>query len=136
MLLGGPVGVAAGVPFRVKAHGSELQYSMRGRPELERWGRESLAHAEATYVGSRHIRDVLEAVVGHIDRVHEVPPGVDIDEFRSPARAEALAGLLEEARADPPNPGNAEERLPDEGNAARWRPSSKPMSRRSSTSAS
>ena len=24
--------------FRVKAHGSELEYSMRGRPELERWG--------------------------------------------------------------------------------------------------
>ena len=31
---------------------------------------------------------------------------------RSPA-------LLEEARADPPNPGNANERLPDEGNAER-----------------
>ena len=34
-------------------------------------------------------------------------------------RDEALADLLAEARADPPNPGNAEERLPDEGNAAR-----------------
>ena len=34
-------------------------------------------------------------------------------------RDEALAGLLEEARADPPNPGNANERLPDEGNAER-----------------
>src|SRR5216117_3301489 len=34
VLMGGPVGAASGAPFRVKAHGSELEYSMRGRPEL------------------------------------------------------------------------------------------------------
>ncbi|HVV57531.1 MAG TPA: glycosyltransferase family 4 protein [Gaiellaceae bacterium] len=119
VLLGGPVGAATGARFRVKAHGSELEYSMRGRPELEAWGRESLATADAVYVGSEHIRQVLEEVVGHVDRVHEVPPGVDIEEFRLRPRAEALAELLAEAQADPPNPGNAEERLPDEGNAER-----------------
>jgi len=119
VLMGGPVGAASGAPFRVKAHGSELEYSMRGRPELERWGAESLAAAEATYVGSAHIRDVLEDVVGHVDRVHEVPPGVDVDEFTLRARDEAFAALVDEARHDPPNPGNANERLPDEGNAAR-----------------
>ena len=119
VLMGGAVGAALGEPFRVKAHGSELEYSMRGRPELEGWGRESLAAAEATYVGSRHIREVLEQVVGHVDRVVEVPPGVDVDEFVPQKRDEALAELLAEARADEPNPGNAEERLPDEGNAER-----------------
>jgi glycosyltransferase involved in cell wall biosynthesis len=119
VLLGAPVGAASGVPFRVKAHGSELEYSMRGRPELEAWGRDTLARAEATYVGSRHIREVLEDVVGHVDRVFEVPPGVDVQEFRPRSRGEALAGLLEEARRDRPNPGNASERLPDEGNAER-----------------
>ncbi len=119
VLLGGPVGAASGARFRVKAHGSELEYSMRGRPELERWGAETLEHAEATYVGSRHIRQVLDDVVGHVDRVFEVPPGVDVDEFVLQARDAALAGLLEEARRDPPNPGNAGERLPDEGNAGR-----------------
>ncbi len=41
-------------------------------------------------------------------------------EFRPEPHDEALAALLEEARADPPNPGNGEERLPDEGNAARF----------------
>jgi len=41
VLMGGPVGAASGAPFRVKAHGSELEYSMRGRPELERWGADS-----------------------------------------------------------------------------------------------
>ena len=119
VLMGGPVGAATGAPFRVKAHGSELEYSMRGRPELERWGAEALAQAEATYVGSAHIREVLEDVVGHVHDVYEVPPGVDVDEFRLRPRDEALADLLEEARRDPPNPGNREERLPDEGNAER-----------------
>ncbi len=120
VLMGGPVGTAAGAPFRVKAHGSELEYSMRGRPELERWGRESLAAAEATFVGSRHIREVLEDVVGQVDRVALVPPGVDIEEFRPEERDAALAGLVEEARNDAPNPGNANERLPDDGNAGRF----------------
>jgi glycosyltransferase involved in cell wall biosynthesis len=119
VLMGGPVGAATGAPFRVKAHGSELEYSMRGRRELERWGAEALAQAEATYVGSAHIREVLEDVVGHVHDVYEVPPGVDVDEFRLEEREEALAALLEEARSDPPNPGNREERLPDEGNATR-----------------
>jgi glycosyltransferase involved in cell wall biosynthesis len=119
VLMGGPVGASSGLPFRVKAHGSELEYSMRGRPRLEAWGREALARAEATYVGSRHIRGVLEEVVGPIEPVLEVPPGVDVDAFVPRGREEALAALLDEARRDPPNPGNAEERLPDEGNARR-----------------
>jgi glycosyltransferase involved in cell wall biosynthesis len=119
VLMGGPVGAASGAPFRVKAHGSELEYSMRGRPELEQWGAEALADADATYVGSAHIREVLHDVVGHVDRVHEVPPGVDVEEFRLRPRDEAFAALIEEARNDPPNPGNASERLPDDGNADR-----------------
>ena len=120
VLLGGPVGAASGMRFRVKAHGSELEYAMRGRPDLARWGAETLAGAEVVYAGSEHIRDVLEEVVGHVEPVEIVPPGVDVDEFRPEPRLEALAALLEEARADPPNPGNGEERLPDEANAGRF----------------
>jgi len=119
VLMGAPVGAGTGVPFRVKAHGSELEYSMRGRPVLEAWGRETLEQAEATYVGSRHIREVLEDVVGVVERVREVPPGVDVDEFVLEERGEALAALIEEAHRDRPNPGNIEERLPDERNADR-----------------
>jgi glycosyltransferase involved in cell wall biosynthesis len=119
VLMGGAVGAASGLPYRVKAHGSELEYSMRGRPELEAAGREALSAAEATFVGSRHIRDVLEDVLGHVERVFEVPPGVDVHEFVAQERGAALAELLEEARRDPPNPRNANERLPDEGNAER-----------------
>jgi glycosyltransferase involved in cell wall biosynthesis len=119
VLLGGAVGAAAGAPYSVKAHGSELEYSMRGRAELETWGREVLAGARAVFVGSAHIRDVLEEVCGHVERVHEVPPGVDVEAWRPRPRAEALAALVAESRADPPNPGSANERLPDEGNAER-----------------
>ncbi len=120
VLLGGPVGVASGMRFRVKAHGSELEYAMRGRPDLSRWGAETLAGAEVVYAGSEHIRNVLEEVCGHVDRVEIVPPGVDVEEFRPEPRDEALAALLEQARDDPSNLGNAEERLPDAGNAARF----------------
>src|SRR5204862_5677176 len=84
------------------------------------WAREELAHAGAVYVGSEHIRDVLGGVVGQVDRVHEVPPGVDVDAFRPEPRAEALRRLVEQARADPPNPGNANVRQADEGNAERF----------------
>jgi len=119
VLLGGAVGRATGAPYAVKAHGSELEYSMRGRPELEAWGREVLAGARAVFVGSVHIRGVLEEVCGPVERVHEVPPGVDVDEWRPRSREEALAALVEEARRDPPNPGSVNERLPDEGNAGR-----------------
>ncbi len=116
---GGPVAAATGAPFAVKAHGSELEYAIRGDAELAPWGRVSLAQAKAVFVGSEHIRAVLEEVVGPLDRVHEVPPGVDVEEFVPQARDEALRDLLAECRRDPPNPGNAQERLPDEGNAER-----------------
>jgi glycosyltransferase involved in cell wall biosynthesis len=120
VLLGGAVGWASGMPFAVKAHGSELEYSMRGNEELAAWGRECLAPAEAVFVGSAHIRNVLEEVVGHVEHVHEVPPGVDVGEFTpSRSRDESVARLLEEAKADAPNPANSNERQPDEGNAAR-----------------
>jgi glycosyltransferase involved in cell wall biosynthesis len=119
VLPGGAVALETGARYAVKVHGSELEYAMRGNDDLEAWGREALARASAVFVGSAHIRDVLEEVLGHVDRVHEVPPGVDVDEFRPRSPGEALAGLLEEARRDPPNPGNVHERLPDEANAER-----------------
>ena len=119
VLLGGPVGAASGATYAVKAHGSELEYSMRGNPALARWGRESLEHATATFVGSGHIRTVLEEVCGTVERVHEVPPGVDVELWMPEARGAALDALLREARLDRPNPGNGDERQPDDGNAAR-----------------
>ena len=119
VLLGGPVGAATGSPYVVKAHGSELEYSMRGNEELSAWGGEMLEGAAATLVGSEHIRNVVREVCGTVDRVHEIPPGVDIELWQPAPKAQALERLLAEARLDPPNPGDADERLPDEGNPAR-----------------
>ena len=119
VLPGGAVAAAADARFAVKAHGSELEYAIRTSLELALWARESLSNAAAVFVGSDHIRAVLEEVVGPVERVHEVPPGVEVDTFAPKSRDEALAGLLDECRRDPPNPGNREERLPYEGNAER-----------------
>ena len=122
VLLGAPVGVAVGMPFTVKAHGSELEFSMRENDELAAWGRKSLAEASDVLAGSEHIRHVLEDVLGpgeYLERVRIVPPGVDVDAFRPARRDIALAALLDESRRDPPNDDRARERLPDPGNAVR-----------------
>jgi glycosyltransferase involved in cell wall biosynthesis len=116
VLLGSPVGAAAGMPFTVKAHGSELEFSIRGRAELAAWARETLADAEEVVVGSEHIRDVLAEVVGWRERVRIVPPGVDVEELRPEPRDEALRLLLEEASRDEPP---RSDRDPDPDNAAR-----------------
>jgi glycosyltransferase involved in cell wall biosynthesis len=116
VLMGAPVGAAVGMPFSVKAHGSELEFSMRGNDELVGWARETLQAAKEVVVGSEHIREVLAEVVGWTDRVRIVPPGVDVEEFRPEPRDVALSSLLDEARRDPPR---RSERDPDEGNAER-----------------
>ena len=85
-----PSARASGAPYAVKAHGSELEYSMRGRPELEAWGARgarSRATAIVRRLGATSARSSRRSV-GHVDRVHEVPPGVDIEEWR-PQRARA-----------------------------------------------
>jgi glycosyltransferase involved in cell wall biosynthesis len=120
VLPGGAVASESGARFAVKVHGSELEYSMRGREWLEEWGRRCLERATAIFVGSEHIRRALEQVTGVARPVFEVPPGVDVEAFHPRSRDEALAALIEEARRDPPNPGSADERLPDEGNAERF----------------
>jgi glycosyltransferase involved in cell wall biosynthesis len=119
VLLGGAVGAASGGDYVVKAHGSELEYSMRGNEQLAAWGAEVLDGAAATIVGSAHIRDVVREICGVVERIHEIPPGVDIEEWRPAPRGQALERLVAEAARDPANPGNFDERLPDAGNAER-----------------
>ena len=95
VLLGGPVGAASGLPYVVKAHGSELEFSMRGDAELCAWGRSSLAGARAVLAGSEHVVGVLDDLLGPLAApVRVVPPGVDVEHLRPVPRAEALAGLL------------------------------------------
>lgn len=123
VLLGAPVGAAVGAPFVVKAHGSELEYSIRGDAELSRWAHRTLASAKVVLAGSRHIVSLLGEIVGpgaYTPAVHVVPPGVDVDELRPQDRDSALTSLIEECRRDTPNPqADHDPRRPDEGNAGR-----------------
>jgi glycosyltransferase involved in cell wall biosynthesis len=116
ILLGAPVGAAVGMPFAVKAHGSELEFSIRGNGDLVAWARETLGRADEVVVGSEHTRGVLGEVVGWTERVRVVPPGVDIEELRPEPREQALAALLAESARDG---APRSERDPDEGNAER-----------------
>jgi glycosyltransferase involved in cell wall biosynthesis len=117
VLLGAPVGKAVGMPFTVKVHGSELEFSIRGNDELAAWARDTLVEAREIVVGSEHIRNVLAEVVGWSERVRVVPPGVDVDEFQPMPSDQALAGLLAESARDG---APKSEREPDEGNAERF----------------
>ncbi len=122
LLVGAPVGAASGMPFVVKAHGSELEFAMRGNAELCGWALSTLAAARAVVAGSRHTAAVISDVIGpgeYESRVHVVPPGVDVQELRPQDRGQALAALIDECRRDAPNPVRRDARKPDGGNAER-----------------
>ena len=69
-----------------------FEYAMRGNEELSAWGGEVLEGAVATIVGSGHIRSVVREVCGTVDRVHEIPPGVDIELWQPAPRARRSSG--------------------------------------------
>ena len=115
VLMGGPVGAASGARFAVKAHGSELEYSMRGNAELAGVGRafaaerrRRLRRLRAHPRGARRRRRPRRARPRGAARRGR-------RRVRRRVAEDALAELLAECRADPPNPGNRKERLPDEG---------------------
>lgn len=117
VLMGASVAAASGLPFIVKAHGSELEYAMRDRPWLCTLAAQALTGARAVAVGSEHTARIVTELTGFgQERMIIAPPGVDTDEMRPLPRADALAGLIEQCRKDPPR---ASERDPDAGNAQR-----------------
>ncbi len=118
VLMGGPVAAracAGGTTHAVKIHGSELEYAIRGRPQLAALAVHSLAGASALFAGSGHIVEVTEELLGKglHDRIHIVPPGVDTDAFH-PGGGD-LAGLIATLGRDAaaPYPGRPAERAPD-----------------------
>ena len=120
VLLGGPVGAATGARFAVKAHGSELEYSMRGNAELAAWGREALAQARG---GLRRLRATSARCSRRSSATSTAstrcrPASTSTSGGRGRARRRSPA-CSRRRGSDPPNPGNANERLPDEGNAER-----------------
>lgn len=117
LILGGPVAAATGLPFIVKAHGSELEYAMRGDPRLCGWASESVRNSLRIVAGSDHIkRVVLDLLDVDPGQVSVIPPGVDTTQMRPRPADESLSGLLRESAADM----TGDERQPDPGNAQRF----------------
>jgi glycosyltransferase involved in cell wall biosynthesis len=88
----GPVLDAAGIPYAVKVHGSELEYALVEDASLVEPAARALERACSVLVGSGHIeqrtRELLgDGAVG--DRAVTVPPGVDLDRFRPIERDDA-----------------------------------------------
>ena len=142
LLLGAPVGAAAGAPFVVKAHGSELEYAMRGDPRLCAWAREALAPARAVVAGSQHVARVIADVLG---------PGPAPRPRRRRAAGRRRSTASAPSRATPPSanwlPNHATTRRtrraagttsggPTRATPSDWPGSSPATPRRSSTSAS
>ena len=114
-LIMGPLVIARaltdlGVPFAVKNHGSDLEYTLKPHPRFVPYAREGLAGAAGILVGSRHTAESLWAAIDDPTlpaRTRLGPPGVDIQRFVPREREEADAGLaalrerLEAARDDP-----------------------------------
>ena len=132
VLLGGPVGAASGGRYVVKAHGSELEYSMRGNDALAAWGGEALEGAAATIVGSGHIRDVVRDVCGVVERVHEIPPGVDVDLWRPALESRRARAASRRGKGRPAQPGQRRGAAPGRAQrgAARGVPRRRPADRR------
>ncbi|MFL5816317.1 MAG: glycosyltransferase family 4 protein [Conexibacter sp.] len=87
----------AAVPYAVKVHGSDIEYTVAPHPErFVPPSREGVAGAQGILVGSGHIADRLVATLGDETlraRIRLGPPGVDVARFVPRAPAEAHAGL-------------------------------------------
>ena len=118
VLPGGAVAAAAGAPFAVKAHGSELEFSIRGRPFLAERARQALAPAQAVFVGSDHIAACSRrssATSSTCTRCRRASTWTSSGRSRVTRRSPTARG----GAARPAEPGQRGERLPDEGNADR-----------------
>ncbi len=84
-----------GIPYAVKVHGSDIEYTVAPHPErFVPPSRAGVAPARGLLVGSGHIADRLVATLGDPalrERIRLGPPGVDIARFtpRTPSRARA-----------------------------------------------
>ncbi|HEX7289638.1 MAG TPA: glycosyltransferase family 4 protein [Conexibacter sp.] len=87
----------AGVPYAVKVHGSDIEYTVAPHPErFVPPSRAGVAPARGLLVGSGHIADRLVATLGDASlraRIRLGPPGVDVARFAPRPAAEARAGL-------------------------------------------
>ncbi len=95
------------VPYRVKIHGSAIEYTLVPHPELMPYAVEGLSGAETIFVGTRYVRDRVREVfasfaeeIGLAEKLRIVPPGMDPRLFDLPESLEAnQQRFLEKVRA-------------------------------------
>ena len=116
VLLGGPVGAAVGARYVVKAHGSELEYSMRGNAELVRVGREALGGAAAVdrRLGA-HPRGARRGVRRTSSACTRSRRAWTSSSGDPPPKDEALARAGRGVPAGPAQPGQRERAAPRRG---------------------
>ncbi len=80
--------VNTGVPYRVKIHGSAIEYTLVPHPELMSYAVEGLAGAERIFVGTRYVKQRVQEVFSPFRqelilerKLAIVPPGMDPDVF-------------------------------------------------------
>ena len=90
-------GLPADIPYAVKVHGSDIEYTVAPHPErFVPPSRQGVARADGILVGSGHIADRLVATLADEqlrERIRLGPPGVDVASFAPRMPAEARAGL-------------------------------------------
>jgi len=88
--------------YVAKVHGSDLEYAVKLQERYAALGREGLEAARAVVGASRDVlartRRVAELPP---ERVHVIPPGVDIERWRLRERPEALEDAAERLVTDP-----------------------------------
>ena len=119
VLLGGAVGAATGGRYVVKAHGSELEYSMRGNAELSAWGGEV---ARRRGGDGRRLRAHPRGRARRL-RHGRARPRDPARRRRRPVAPRAARDRARRARRRgaprPAEPRQRQERLPDDANAER-----------------
>jgi glycosyltransferase involved in cell wall biosynthesis len=87
--------------YVAKVHGSDLEYAVKLQERLAALGREGLEGARAVVGASRDVLARTRRVAELPDeRVHVVPPGVDLERWRSRERAEALVDAADRLGSD------------------------------------
>ena len=120
--MGGPVARGQrACRYTVIAHGSELEYSMRGNAELSAWGGETLAGARRRDRRLRaHPRGARPRSSARWTTCTRCPPGSTSSCGCRSRGEQALAGAAGGGPRDPPNPGNATSGSPTRATRSGW----------------
>ena len=88
--------------YVAKVHGSDIEYAVRLQERYAELGREGLEGARAVVGASRDVLARTRRIAEIPDeRIHVIPPGVDVDRWRPRERREALEDAAARLASDP-----------------------------------